>query len=52
MNNKHKPKVKLCPNGMIKFYNTDGTRNEKHPIGFYRQSDIKFLKQDYEVIYG
>lgn len=42
----------LCWNGIVKFYNLDGTRKSDHPSGFYRPEDIKKLEKDYIVKYA
>jgi len=41
-----KPIVKICPNGMIKYFDCNGKRNLIHPTGFYN-----LLNKDYLVIY-
>ena len=45
-----KPKIKICPNGIIKFFNPDGTRNKDHATGFYNSKDKAFYKTNYEII--
>ena len=35
--------------GIVKFYNTDGSRNMNHPDGFYHPRDLYFYKQNYIV---
>jgi hypothetical protein len=42
----------ICPNGIVKFYRTDGTRNSEHPDSFYRPEDIEKLKKDFIVKYA
>lgn len=39
----------ICPNGIVKFYNMDGSRNENHPSGFYNSKDLDFYKKNYIV---
>ena len=39
----------ICPNGMVKFYNMDGSRNENCPSGFYNSKDLEFYKENYIV---
>ena len=39
----------ICPNGMIRFYNSDGTRKDEHPTGFYNPKHLKHLKKDFLV---
>lgn len=46
----NKLKAKLCPNGIMKIYNPDGTRYTPHPTGFWTQKDIEFLRNDFELI--
>ena len=46
-----KPIAKILPSGLIKYYNTDGSINEKHHIGFYYKNAENILKADgYKVI--
>lgn len=47
----NKPIAKICANGMIKFYNHDGSRNKNHSLGFYNPKNLKDLKENYNVIY-
>jgi len=44
--------VILCPNGIAKFYHSDGTRNSEHPESFYRPEDVEKLKKDFIVKYS
>jgi hypothetical protein len=46
-----KPIAIICPNGLVKFYHRDGTRNDQHPTGFYRPDCLAELKKDYRVIF-
>ncbi len=46
------PIAKICPNGLIKFYNPDGSRNLNHPTGFYFPRNLNALKKDYIVIHS
>ncbi len=39
----------ICANGIIKFYNSDGSRCENHPSGFYRPKFLNQLKKDFIV---
>jgi hypothetical protein len=39
----------ICPNGIIKFYNSDGTRKENHPTGFYNPKYLNQLKKEFIV---
>lgn len=52
MNKENKDIVILCPNGIAKFYYSDGTRNLEHPESFYRPEDIEKLKKDFTVKYS
>lgn len=45
-----KPYAKIGSNGLVHFYNTDGTRNEEHPTGFYNSKNLEFYKQNYNII--
>lgn len=45
------PIAKICLNGMVKFYNSDGSRNNNHPTGFYNSKDLIFYKKNYQVIF-
>lgn len=47
-----KPIAKICPNGTIKFYHADGTRNKEHSTGFYHEKNLSTLKKDYNVIFS
>ena len=43
--------AKILPNGLIKYYNPDGSINNKHHIGFYYKNAESILKNDgYKVI--
>jgi len=52
MNKENKDIVVLCPNGIVKFYHSDGTRNLEHPASFYRPEDIEKLKKYFIVKYA
>jgi hypothetical protein len=52
MNKENKDIVVLCPNGIVKFYNSDGTRKTEHSSSFYRTEDIDKLKKDFIVKYS
>ena len=34
---------------IVKFYNSDGSRNMEHPDGFYNSRDLDFYKKNYIV---
>jgi len=51
-NKENKDIVVLCPNGIVKFYNSDGTRKTEHSSSFYRPEDIDKLKKDFIVKYA
>lgn len=34
---------------MVKFYNTDGSRDEEHPTGFYNSKDLGFYKESFTL---
>ena len=42
----------ICPNGIVKFYRADGTRNSEYPESFYRPEDIKKLEKNFIVKYA
>ena len=42
--------AKICNNGIVKFFNTDGSRNTQHPSGFYNSKDLNWYKENYNVI--
>ena len=42
----------ICPNGFIKFYNSDGTRKTEHPTGFYNPKNLEQLKKYFIVKYA
>lgn len=47
-----RPIAKILGNGMIKYFNSDGSRNESHPIGADYIDSERILKQDgYRVIF-
>ena len=35
--------------GIVKFYNSDGSRNKEHSDGFYNSRDLDFYKKNYIV---
>lgn len=39
--------AKILKNGLVKFFNPDGSRCKDHPIGF--ATDVNFLKQNYLI---
>lgn len=46
-----KPKVIICPNGITKFFNPDGTRNENNPSGFaFPGCREWFISNGFEII--
>jgi hypothetical protein len=47
-----KPIAVICPNGIIKFYKSDGTVNSNHPTGFYNSKHLEALKKDFTVKYA
>lgn len=49
MNTENKPIAVINPNGIVKFYNLDGSRNIKHSDGFYNSRDLDFYKKNYIV---
>ena len=52
VNKLNKDIVVLCPNGIAKFYYSDGTRNLAHPSSFYKSEDIEKLKKDFIIKYS
>lgn len=52
MNTENKPIVVINSNGIVKFFNIDGSRNSEHPTGFYHSKDLEFYKQNYIVKYS
>ena len=52
MNKENKDIVVLCPNGIAKFYHSDGTRKIYHSSSFYKPEDIEKLKKDFIVKYS
>ena len=48
-----KPIAKITQNGFVKFFNPDGTPNQRHDKSFYRAGDEKWLeKNGYKVVFG
>lgn len=47
-----KPIAILCPNGIMKIFNPDGSRNENHPTGFWHESQLAEIKKDFKIIYS
>lgn len=49
---KNLPIAVICKNGIIKFYNADGTRNTDHATGFYNAKDLVFYTKNYRVTFN
>ena len=49
MNTENKQIAVICPNGIVKFYNLDGTRCKQHPSAHYNSRDLDFYKENYIV---
>ena len=49
---KNKPIAKVCPNGLIKMYNSDGSRNIIQPSLFNSPQMLEFLKESHNIIYS
>jgi len=46
-----RPIAKILPSGLIKYYNSDGSTNTQHHIGFYYKNAETILKKEgYKVI--
>ena len=46
------PIAKVCPNGLIKVYNRDGSRNMIQPLYFNSPQLLERLKDSHTIIYS
>ena len=45
-----KPIAKILPNGLIRYFNPDGSINESHDLGFYYPGAEDKLKNDGYIV--
>lgn len=50
--NSMKPIAILCPNGIMKIFNPDGTRNLSHPASFWNEKQLDAIKKDFNVTFA
>ncbi len=48
----NKPIAKVCPNGLIKMYNSDGSRNTVQPFLSNSPQLLELLKESHNIIYS